>query len=285
MEGYLGATGWDSEACRKFLLVIGRVSCFNDLGSVQSTRVSRHSENLSGPIRIHQTNSKALAGTCTGLGVKISMAAAQSLPALLQKATLDDHEAILKAANSTLKKSKNDANAQSARLVALLRLDRYEDALRALDEGGDQLKARARLERAYALYKTGYLTEAEKIARDGRDDQGLLHVEAQAAYRLENFEHAAEAYSRLLSASLQNEEAGSDLRINQGAAEAQLTWTKAAPRPAKLRLHRGDLEQFETAFNAACCYIARGEMREAEHTLRLARGTPVIADNSSARAH
>lgn len=105
---------------------------------------------------------------------------AQLQASILQQTSLDDHEERLKAANAALKKSRHDVDALHVRVVALLKLDRYEDALRAFEDGGDTLRARAPLEHAYALYKTGDLTEAEKIAKTAKGDRGLQHVEAQA---------------------------------------------------------------------------------------------------------
>lgn len=64
--------------------------------------------------------------------------------------------------------------------MALLKLDRYDDALRVLEEGGNNLKQRARFERAYALYKVGDLEQAKNIAGSIEDERGARHVEAQA---------------------------------------------------------------------------------------------------------
>ncbi|KAL8950074.1 MAG: hypothetical protein Q9183_007549, partial [Haloplaca sp. 2 TL-2023] len=88
-----------------------------------------------------------------------------SLSALLQKSSIDDHEEILQACNASLKQSKNDSGALHAKIVALLKLDRYEDALQVLVDGSRGLADQVRLEKAYALYKTGQLSEASEIAR------------------------------------------------------------------------------------------------------------------------
>ena len=80
-------------------------------------------------------------------------APSQDLAAILRKTHLSSDEDILKAANASLKKSKSDAVAQRTRVVALLKLERFNDALRAFEEGGDDLKEQCALEYAYALYK------------------------------------------------------------------------------------------------------------------------------------
>ncbi len=105
---------------------------------------------------------------------------AKTLSALLQSSTIDDHEEVLQACNASLKQSKNDLGIQHVKVVALLKSDRYEDALRVLDEGGDELTKKAGVERAYALYKIGELAEAKEIVNGIANDRGARHVEAQA---------------------------------------------------------------------------------------------------------
>lgn len=105
---------------------------------------------------------------------------AQSLSTLLARANIDDHEEILRACNASLKQSKKDLGTLHAKVVALLKLERYEDALNVLEDGGDMLKDEAQLERSYALYRTGQLAEAEEIAKGIDDDRGARHLEAQA---------------------------------------------------------------------------------------------------------
>jgi signal recognition particle subunit SRP72 len=106
----------------------------------------------------------------------------QDLAALLRQTHITSHEDILKATNAALKKSKTDLTIQRTRVVALLKLERYEDALRALDEGGESLKDECVLEYAYALYKCGHLEKADEVAQRHAEDgaRGLLHVAGQA---------------------------------------------------------------------------------------------------------
>ena len=103
-----------------------------------------------------------------------------NLSALLQKSTIEDHEAVLKACNALLKQSKGDLIAQHAKVVALSKLERYDDVLRVLDAGGDSSKHTASFERAYALYKTGDFEEARDVANSIGGDRGARHVAAQA---------------------------------------------------------------------------------------------------------
>lgn len=196
---------------------------------------------------------------------------AKTLSALLQRTSIEDHEEVLKACNASLKQSKGDLELQHIKLVALLKLDRYDDALRVLEEGGDRLKQKAPTERAYALYKVGDYEEATNVANRISEERGAMHVEAQSSYRSEDFANAAALYKNLAGsqAAIENEE--DDLRINSGATDAQLEWTGRGDLVEKKKPGREDLEAFETAYNAACGSIARGELGQGEVLLKRSR--------------
>jgi signal recognition particle subunit SRP72 len=112
----------------------------------------------------------------------MATAAVQSLSTLLRQSSIADHEEVLKSCNAALKKSKNDIQAQHVKVVALLKLDRYDDALRVLEEGGDALKRSASLEYAYSLYRCGKLNDAADVAAGLDSGRGAKHVEAQAVH-------------------------------------------------------------------------------------------------------
>ncbi|KAF2150664.1 hypothetical protein K461DRAFT_259172 [Myriangium duriaei CBS 260.36] len=195
------------------------------------------------------------------------MASTATLANLLRQGTIDDHDELLKAANATLKTSMSDLEAHHVKVVALLKLDRFEEAIHALEAGGDTLKERAKLEHAYALYKTGKPEEAARIAGSS-NDRGSKHVEAQARYRSEDFKRAAELYSSLSNEHGQVSNEDVDLRINSSAVDAQLEWSHSGHLAKSKKPGRQDLEAFETAYNAACGCIARGELGQAEVLLK-----------------
>lgn len=113
--------------------------------------------------------------------------ATQKLSSLLQRTSIDDHNELLQSANAALAKSKSDVQAQHAKVVALVKLDRYDDCLRVFEEGGDALKKRAALEYAYALYKAGRLDAAIEIVSKTTNHRGARHLEAQAVWDI--FDH------------------------------------------------------------------------------------------------
>ncbi|KAL8948311.1 MAG: hypothetical protein Q9222_005494 [Ikaeria aurantiellina] len=186
-----------------------------------------------------------------------------ALTALLQRASIDDPEDILKACNASLKQSKRDPGILHAKAVALIKLDRYEDALCVFEDGGDTLRNKAPLEYSYALYKAGQLSDARQIAKGIVDERGARHVEAQALYRLESFDDAARVYQDLARThkSLDSEE--NDIRINTTAIDAQLEWNGSGEHAQKKKPRREDLEAFETAYNAGCVSVAREDFSQA----------------------
>lgn len=193
---------------------------------------------------------------------------ASALAALLKKTDIEDHDEILRSADAALKQNKGDLETQHVKAVALLNLDRYADAVTTIEAGGEKLKEKARLEYAYALYKSGKPTEAAEIAAQG-SQRGYNHVEAQARYRTEDFARAAELYKQL--SARQEQDAEADLRVNSAAVDAQLQWSGKDDLVQNRKPSREDMEAFETAYNAACGSIARGELGQAEVLLKRAR--------------
>jgi signal recognition particle subunit SRP72 len=102
-----------------------------------------------------------------------------------------------------------------------------------------------------------------------RDDSWQSGTDTTQAYRSENFAQAAKVYKELASHPVESEEY--DIRINSGAVDAQLEWTGQGELAQSKKPTREDLEVFETAFNAACASIARGELAQGEICLKRAK--------------
>lgn len=206
--------------------------------------------------------------------------AVAALNSLLRTASIEDHEEALRLANSAIKASKAGSAEQllahHTKVVSLLKLDRFEDSLRALAAAGTKLEEQCLLEKTYALYKTGQLDDAEALLGSAsRSSRALQHVAAQVAYRADNFAHAATIYRELAAASdgaRYGEE--NDLRINTQATNAQLEWQgngHLVPENQR-QPGRDELEAFETAYNAACGCIARGDFAKAAVLLKRSKG-------------
>ena len=62
-----------------------------------------------------------------------------------------------------------------------------------------------------------------------------------------------------------------DLKVNSSAVDVQLEWAGKGELVQKKKPEREDLEAFETAYNAACGSIARGELAQGEVCLKRAK--------------
>jgi signal recognition particle subunit SRP72 len=206
--------------------------------------------------------------------------AVSALNSFLRGSSIHDHEEALELANAATKAadagSSDQTTAQHTKVVALLKLDRFNDALRAIAEGGTRLESECAFEKAYALYKTGELGEAEALLKkpSTSNERALKHVAAQVAYRLERFEDAAAAYRELMEKQdgrRYGEE--NDMKLNLMATYAQLEWQgKGSLVPEKEKVPgREEMEVFESAYNAACGCIARGDYSKAAFLLKRAR--------------
>lgn len=203
---------------------------------------------------------------------------AAALSALLRASSIDDHEEMLRAANAAIKANNSDVAAEHTRVIALLKLDRFDDALRAIAEGGTKLNALCVLEEAYALYKTGKLDEATSVLQAaGIEKRSFGLLAAQVAYRAERFDDASSIYSRLLDADAAQE--FNDLNINMRAVAAQ---AESLGRPTSIAPRVQDSDGFEVCYNAACAYIARGDFDEAsdllQHAIKLCDASDDLMD-------
>lgn len=113
-----------------------------------------------------------------------------SLETLLKSLTLSaspdpDHALILEHCDKVLSTAKAHPRALHTKIVALLSLDRYDEAWQIFESPDAPAVANATLEKAYCLYKLGRLDEAQAAAQTAADSgdrnaRGLRHVQAQA---------------------------------------------------------------------------------------------------------
>ncbi|PSR81513.1 hypothetical protein BD289DRAFT_413009 [Coniella lustricola] len=218
---------------------------------------------------------------------------ASKLTTLLARSSIEDHSEALAAADAALAADSKSLPAQHTKVIAMLRLERYDDALRIIAAGGDALESQCVLGKSYALYKTGALQDASELlskyvsSSDNPDDRALRHIAAQVAYRVERFDEALSLYESLLEdesgRGSSNVDEATDLKINLLAAHAQLEWQgKGDLVPDKSKQpSREDLEAFETAYNAGCGCLARGDLAKASVLLKRAADLCETAEDLS----
>lgn len=189
------------------------------------------------------------------------------MSSLLGRATLDDHDALLKASEKALQVSSSDFQAQQTKAVALLKLERYSDALTYFQSSQTLQKAIPEAY-AYCLYRNGKFEEAVTVASSAGDSRGAQHLILQAAYRAEDWEAANQAHAVLARTNVSKEEF--DLHVNKLALDAEGLWLERLSAAAVPRTTTDDLAAFDTAYNSACISIAKGQLKEADMLLKRA---------------
>ena len=96
-----------------------------------------------------------------------------------------DHEEVIKLCNATPKASAKDPDVLLCKAIALLNLDRFDEAANVFENAGHSLQAWASLEYAYALYKSGELEKARDAAQ-GLGTRAAKHLVAQAVWKTLN---------------------------------------------------------------------------------------------------
>lgn len=128
--------------------------------------------------------------------------------ARLQTAVDDQaHKKALKISESILEASPGDADATRCKVVALLELARYADAVACVSAAEPSLRADLAFEHAYALYKSHHLSDALALleATSGGDDGpsfAATQLKAQLLYRAGRARESAEIYERLFAVRL-----------------------------------------------------------------------------------
>ena len=138
--------------------------------------------------------------------------------ARLQTAVDDQaHKKALKISESILEASPGDADATRCKVVALLELARYADAVACVSAAEPSLRADLAFEHAYALYKSHHLSDALALleATSGGDDGpsfAATQLKAQLLYRAGRARESAEIYERLFAVRLDVERSRSENR-------------------------------------------------------------------------
>ena len=140
-------------------------------------------------------------------------------------------------------KDSDDPDILRCKVVALIKLERYHDALNLCTSIGD---GGLNFEYAYSLYRTGQLDKAFIACQYDQDN--FNHLKAMLLYRLERFNDAIKLYSRL--------DQFQDVETNKSACIALqgLEQTNKAT-------------SFASLFNRACFYAKQQKYQLAIDTL------------------
>ncbi|KAM5545236.1 hypothetical protein V8D89_001347 [Ganoderma adspersum] len=136
----------------------------------------------------------------------------------------------IKTCDKILRLAPHDRDALQTKLFLLLQTDQYAAALAMTElpssEEGD---GDYTFEKAYSLYRlhkeadaSSALGEIKAKSGEGEVDRGVLHLEAQLAYRQGSYQAAFDLYNQLLDTAEPSSEEHSDILTNLEAAQKHL---------------------------------------------------------------
>ncbi|CAG8579690.1 12474_t:CDS:10, partial [Cetraspora pellucida] len=167
--------------------------------------------------------------------------------------------------------SPNDSDALHCKVIIFLKLGKYQNALDLVTKNfsEDQLP----LERVYCLYRLNKFSEGAELLRKyratGSNDGGLRHLEAQVAYKLEDYNASLETYYSILQETDSKEDTYNDILTNFNAAKAALLFSGG--KLNEKYTMADSVNTYELAYNYACTYLGRKDFKKVEKLLITAR--------------
>ncbi|XP_014252620.1 signal recognition particle subunit SRP72 [Cimex lectularius] len=186
-----------------------------------------------------------------------------NLYADLQKfGQISDYERTLKIANKILHSNHEDEKAFQFRIISLIQLSRFEDALLAFTKFPSFAKT-LQFEKAYALYRINRIEEALEVLETVQDpDIKHNELKAQVYYRLERFEECFDLYRDVIKQT--NDEFDEERQTNLAAIVVNLV---LSGKP--MEMPEFECDTFEIKYNFACYQMAKCMYAEAEKTLKI----------------
>ena len=181
----------------------------------------------------------------------------------------ESHEEALEVCERILALAADDGDAFHCKLISLIELGRYAEAVQAVEAHGE-LAAGREFEHAYCLYQLNREPEALALLdQAGLDVARNAQLAAQIRFRLGEYARAAELFQ-----VAEGEEGGSaESSVNTLAALVSAGQTDAALAYAEQAGSSDDGAQFELLYNLACAHIEKGELGRAQLLLQRALET------------
>jgi signal recognition particle subunit SRP72 len=180
----------------------------------------------------------------------------------------ESHEKVLELAKQVLDLSPADNSARHSKLVALIKLDRFQEALKFLKSDAS-LPGIFPLEHCYVLYKLDRLDELVTVTGTLSEvHRGIAHALAQAYYKDEQLESAQEIYETHLT-GIRAVEEHSDITVNQAAVNS-LQFLNGDSSAFKADW-TSDTDSYDQLFNKATGLIGQGKYSQALEFLRDAK--------------
>ncbi|KAL2635678.1 hypothetical protein R1flu_007157 [Riccia fluitans] len=175
------------------------------------------------------------------------------------------YKQILKVTDDILKLSQGDKDAVECKVVALIQLDDFDQALAVIDSSpGIDLV----FQKAYCLYKRNRLQEALTALQNTEKSSPVLQLEAQIQFKLGNFTACIANHEKLLQ---KHQKIDSD-EVKSNVIAAYVSGGRSKEVPSLMESMKVTAKSnFYLAYNAACALTEKGDYTKAEEHLLLAR--------------
>jgi tetratricopeptide (TPR) repeat protein len=113
-----------------------------------------------------------------GSSASVAVDLSELLSRLNLASSSDDYDRVVDISNEILKSSPTDSRAAREKIAALIKLDKYKDALEFIQASTFLDSHDTILERGFCLYKLGKGDEAQKVLEEG-SGRAVQHIRAQ----------------------------------------------------------------------------------------------------------
>ncbi|KAK6930881.1 Signal recognition particle, SRP72 subunit, RNA-binding [Dillenia turbinata] len=169
----------------------------------------------------------------------------------------------VKLSDQILAIAPGDEDAIRCKIVALIKDDRVEDALSAI-QSAQKLPIDLSFFRTYCLYRQNKLDEALESLKNQERSSSTMLLESQILYRLGRVDACVDIYQKLQKSKIDS------LEINIVAALVS-AGRASEVQPTLDALRVKATSSFELAYNTACSLVDRNKYKDAEQLLLAAR--------------
>ncbi|XP_033633560.1 signal recognition particle subunit SRP72-like [Asterias rubens] len=182
----------------------------------------------------------------------------QSLYSELNRAGQNgDYQRALNASNKILKESRNDETAFHCKVVCLIQLSQFQQAIKEI-ANHPPLASGLMFEKAYCQYRLNRIQDALNTIQLVSDPSPKLkELKGQVLYRLEQYKECLDVYKDLIKNT--SDEFDEERQTNLSAVVASLQLWHQKPVP-DLGLRD---DTFELNYNKACLLLGQGEYAKA----------------------
>ncbi|CAI9106505.1 OLC1v1005681C1 [Oldenlandia corymbosa var. corymbosa] len=166
----------------------------------------------------------------------------------------------VKVADQVLSIAPSDEDAARCKVVALVKDEKFDEALRTIQEVSKKIAVDFSFLKAYCLYKQNKLDEALDLLKGQEETPETLVLEAQILYRLGKVDACVDNYQKLLKSKIESLEINVVAALVSAGKSSEVQGVLDSMRVKATSSH-------DLAYNVACSMIERGQYKDAEQLL------------------